>query len=599
MKAKILVIDDEENMRFTLVEILTREGHEVFASENYSSALKTIGEETPDLIFADVMLGDRTGIEVLSEIKGMGVTCPVIMITGNPSIDTASDAVRLGAFDYLSKPIRKEELLRVTKVALDHKALMDEKRLMEEEKERIRNNLEAIFRSVNDGIITVNREMRVIDINEATEKICPIKRSDLIDMSLENFSSKRCSQTCHRILKETLNNHITIKDSRIECRLLDNPEQVIAVTCSPLMDNNGKPIGAVLVLRDLTRITDLERELRERHLFHNIIGKSKRMQEIYDLLQNLATTDTTVLITGESGTGKELIARALHYSGPRAFKPFVTVNCSALAENLLESELFGHVKGAFTGALKDKIGRFQAANKGTIFLDEIGDISHVIQLKLLRVLQEKEFERVGDSNPVKADVRIIASTNRQLKERVRLGEFREDLYYRLKVVEVVPPPLRERREDIPILVDHFRGNFNKRFKKEIEGITDDVLNAFMRYTWPGNIRELEHAIEHAFVLCHGKNITLDHIPAEIIDYSGLLGRMPGQYAQAQGLAGLPAHGAGFKTEIPDENGLNELQGLIKALEKTAWNKAKAARLLGVSRQTLYRKIKENNIVEPV
>jgi len=593
MKAKILVIDDEENMRSTFEEILTREGHEVFASENYHSALKIIEKESPDLIFADVILGDRTGIEILSEIKAMGVTCPVIMITGNPSVDTASDAVRLGAFDYLSKPIRKEELLRATKVALDHKALMDEKRLMEEEKERIRNNLEAIFRSVNDGIITVNREMSVIDINEATEKICPVKRKDIIDKSLNNLSNNKCSQTCHKILKETLDNHITIKDSRIECKLLDNPEQVIAVTSSPLMDNNGKSIGAVLVLRDLTRITDLERELRERHLFHNIIGKSKKMQEIYDLLQNLATTDTTVLITGESGTGKELIARALHYSGPKAFNPFITVNCSALAENLLESELFGHVKGAFTGALKDKIGRFQAANKGTIFLDEIGDISHVIQLKLLRVLQEKEFERVGDSNPVKVDVRIIASTNRQLKEKVRLGEFREDLYYRLKVVEVVPPPLRERREDIPLLVDHFCGNFNKRFKKEIEGITDDVLNAFMRYPWPGNIRELEHAIEHAFVLCHGKNITLDHIPTEILDYAGTR-----NYVQRQGISGAVAPSVGFKTAVSEEYIESGMQGLIKALEKTAWNKAKAARLLGISRQTLYRKIKENNIIEP-
>lgn len=600
MKAKILVIDDEEHMRTNLQEMLSREGHEVFTSGNYYSALNIIEKEVFDVIFADIILGDGTGIDVLSEIKGRGVTCPVIMITGNPSIDTASDAVRLGAFDYLSKPIRKEELLRVTKVALDHKVLMDEKRLMEEEKERIRNNLEAIFRSVNDGIITVNREMVVIDINEATERICKIRRGDIIGRSLDNFSSDRCSRTCHRVLKETIDSHTTIKDSRIECRLSDSPEQVIAVTSSPLMDNNDKPIGAVLVLRDLTRITDLERKLRERHLFHNIVGKSKKMQEIYDLLQDLAATDTTVLITGESGTGKELIARAVHYSGPRAFKPFVTVNCSALAENLLESELFGHVKGAFTGALKDKVGRFQAADKGSLFLDEIGDISHVIQLKLLRVLQEKEFERVGDSNPIKTDVRIIASTNQQLKEKVRLGEFREDLYYRLKVVEVVPPPLRERREDIPILVEHFCSNFNERFKKDIEGVTDDVLNAFMKYPWPGNIRELEHAIEHAFVLCHKKDITLDHIPMEIIDYTGPKNRSPGQYAQVRGdRVALSIPPGSARTDISDEYAIDETKILVDALEKTAWNKAKAARILGISRQTLYRKIRDKNIIEPI
>jgi two-component system, NtrC family, response regulator HydG len=599
MKAKILVVDDEENMRSILEETLNREGHEVFTSGNYSSALNIISREIPDLIFADVVLGSRTGIEILSEIRNMGIKSPVIMITGNPSIDSASDAVRLGAFDYLPKPIRKDQLLRATKLALDHKALMDEKRLMEEEKERIRNNLEAIFRSVNDGIITVNKDMMVIDLNEATEKICPIMRTDIIGKPLSQFPSNKCSRTCHKILNETLENHITTRDSRIECRLLDNPEQVVAVTSSLLMDNNGKPIGAVLVLRDLTRITDLERELRERHLFHNIIGKSKRMQEIYNLLQNLATTDTTVLVTGESGTGKELIARALHYSGSRAFKPFVTVNCSALAENLLESELFGHVKGSFTGALKDKIGRFQAADKGTIFLDEIGDISHVIQLKLLRVLQEKEFEKVGDSTPVKVDVRIIASTNRQLKERVRMGEFREDLYYRLKVVEVVPPPLRERREDIPLLIKHFCANFNKRFNKEIEGVTDEVVDAFMRYLWPGNIRELEHAIEHSFVLCHGKNITLDHIPMEIVNYSGLNTVISGQTGKIQGNAGNIVNQAGLNRAIIDEYIESEVQGLMRALEKTAWNKAKAARLLGISRQTIYRKIKENNIIEPM
>jgi transcriptional regulator with GAF, ATPase, and Fis domain len=284
------------------------------------------------------------------------------------------------------------------------------------------------------------------------------------------------------------------------------------------MDQEGRFTGALLVIRDITLLRDLERELRERHLFQNMIGKSKRMQDIYRLLEDLSNLETTVLITGESGTGKELVAKALHYSGQRAFNPFVTVNCSALTESLLESELFGHVKGAFTGAIHDKQGRFQAADQGTILLDEIGDISPLIQLKLLRVLQEKVFERVGESNPQKVDVRIIASTNKDLKEKVRKGEFREDLYYRLKVVEVSMPPLRERLEDIPLLVDHFREMFNKRFQKEIDGLSNEVLNKFMSYHWPGNVRELEHVIEHAFVLCRGRVITLEHIPSEVKDY---------------------------------------------------------------------------------
>ncbi len=574
MRAKVLVIDDEESIRFTFKAFLSGEGHEVFTSPDYQSALEMISSEEPDLIFADVILGDYTGIEILGQVKKSGLQCPVIMITGKPSINTAAEAVRLGAFDYLPKPIRKEQLLRATKLALDHKALMDEKRMMEEEKERIRDNLEAIFRSVNDGIITVDNEMRVIEANEAVERICGIAPHFLIGKHLQ-YADGLCSNSCRNILKETLEKQVTTRESFVECRHHDRSHQVLAVTCSPLMDHDGQSIGAVLVLRDITRLNDLERELRERHLFHNIIGKSAKMQAIYRLLEDLAYTDTTVLISGESGTGKELIARALHYSGPRAFKPLVTVNCSALAENLLESELFGHVKGAFTGATKNKVGRFQAADKGTIFLDELGDISHVIQLKLLRVLQEKEFERVGDSTPIRVDVRIIASTNQQLRKKVKLGYFREDLYYRLKVVEVVLPPLRDRLEDIPLLVKHFCVRFNKQFRKEIEAVTDDVINAFMQYPWPGNVRELEHSMEHAFVLCHGDTITIDHIPSEIREYSL------------------------FKNRIYQKAGQEGIQSILHALEKTAWNKAKAARLLGISRQTLYRKIKENKLVDPL
>jgi transcriptional regulator with PAS, ATPase and Fis domain len=336
------------------------------------------------------------------------------------------------------------------------------------------------------------------------------------------------------------------------------------------MDQEGKFTGALLVIRDITLLRDLERELRERHWFQNMIGKNKRMQDIYRLLEDLANIETTVLITGESGTGKELVAKALHYSGQRAFNPFITVNCSALTESLLESELFGHVKGAFTGAIHDKQGRFQAADQGTILLDEIGDISPLIQLKLLRVLQEKVFERVGESNPQKVNVRIIACTNKDLKEKVRKGEFREDLYYRLKVVEVSIPPLRDRLEDIPLLVNHFCDIFNKRFQKEIDGLSNEVLNKVMSYHWPGNVRELEHVIEHAFVLCHGRVITLEHIPSEVRD-CGNSDKIMRQ-----------------KNYVKDSIGAQEI---LRALNETGGNKAKAARLLGISRPTLYRKNK--------
>lgn len=431
-----------------------------------------------------------------------------------------------------------------------------------------RLRLEAIFGSVQDAIIMFDPELRVIEANKSSEKICGVL---FAEMTGREFSRGEvlCGHACYEILNQTLSEKKAFSEHRIECERRDYPNQVVSVSSSPLLDQQGNFMGAVLVVRDITLLRDLERELRERNRFQNLIGRNKTMQDIYALLEDLANLETTVLVTGESGTGKELVARALHYSGNRSFKPFVTVNCSALTESLLESELFGHVRGAFTGAFKDKQGRFAAANGGTILLDEIGDISPLIQLKLLRVLQEKEFERVGESIPQKVDVRVIACTNKDLKEKVKRGEFRQDLYYRLKVVEVNLPPLRKRLEDIPLLVDHFRLAFNEKFHKNIEGISTEVLNAFMGYSWPGNVRELEHVMEHAFVLCRGLTITMSHLPSDIRDH--------------QKDSCVDRETASGKRSITE-------QDLIDALNRTGWNKAKAARILGVSRTTIYHKI---------
>lgn len=430
-----------------------------------------------------------------------------------------------------------------------------------------RSRLEAIFGSVKDAIITVDPDFVVIEANRSTESICGLPVSENTGLAF-SASPGRCGRACHEVLRQTLENKEPVREHRIECDHAIRPQQVASVSSSPLIDPQGNFLGAVMVIRDITLLRDVERELRERHQFQNLIGRNRTMQNIYRLLEDLASLDTTVLVTGESGTGKELVARALHYTGNRAFKPFMTVNCSALAESLLESELFGHVQGAFTGAIRDKKGRFAVAHGGTILLDEIGDISPMIQLKLLRVLQEKAFERVGDSTPQKVDVRVIACTNRDLKEKVARGEFRQDLYYRLKVVEVALPPLRERLEDLPLLADHFRTMFNERFDKSIEGLSSKVLSRFMDYTWPGNVRELEHVMEHAFVLCHGGTITLKHLPAEIRNHETVRER--------------PA-GTSYKHAVGPEE-------IVAALRKTGWNKAKAARILGIGRRTIYRKI---------
>lgn len=583
MGSKILVIDDEESIRYTFKSFLLDEGYEVLTARNYQEALSAIDTAGLDLIFADILLEGKTGIDVLRETKERNLRCPVVVITGDPNIDSASEALRLGAFDYIPKPIKQDTLLRITKIALKHKALVDEK-------ERYRSNLEAIFSSVKDAIIAVDKELLMIEMNDAARSICNLSH-DSIGKAF-NSIAKYCNGKCFDVLEETINKKQAIEVYRHECQLKERPQQVVNITSHPLLSKISKPTnpfsakneqckiyqdnagifsGVILVVRDETRLANLEQDMRERQQFHNIIGKSEKMQAIYSLIDNLVDVETTVLITGETGTGKELIAEALHSRGSRCHKPLVKVNCSALSENLLESELFGHVKGAFSGAVQDRIGRFQRANGGTIFLDEIGDVSPRTQLQLLRVVQEKEFERVGDSTPIKVDVRIVAAANQSLQEKVNRGDFREDLYYRLKVVEVIMPPLRERKEDIPLLLNHFLNKFNKKLNKEIVAVSADVQKILMDYFWPGNVRELEHTLEHAFIICRQNTITIDCLPLAFKDFIGT------------------------KMYALGDSGADESHAILHALEKTSWNKARAARLLGMSRRTIYRKIKEFNI----
>ena len=566
MTANILVVDDEESVRFVLKTVLSRAGNQVLLAEDFDSACNIIKKKTLDLIIADIVLGERSGIEVLQQAGKSDDFCPVILITGKPDVATAADAVRYGAFDYLTKPVGKEQILRICDRAINHKRLLDEKRRLKEENEEYRRNLEAIFDSLMDGVITVNSELQLIKANQQAGEICGFSTFENAGRAWREIGG-RCSKSCLGILKKTLENKEKIREFRTECQYEDREGQEVLLSSTPLLHKDGKFAGVVLAVRDISRLSRLEREIKERHHFHNIIGKSEKMQAVFRLLEDLAHTETTVLITGESGTGKELIARALHYSGLRANNQLVNVNCTTLTENLLESDLFGHVRGAFTGAVKERQGRFQMAHKGTIFLDEIGDISPLVQLKLLRVIQEREFEKVGSSVPIKVDVRLIAATNRNLQEMVRCGEFREDLYYRLRVVEVALPPLRERKADIPLLVEHFVALYRKKLNKEIREVSSEVLTRFLAYSWPGNVRELEHAIEHAFVVCREPVIGLEHLPSEF--------RRPSSAANRE------------ETLSPSR----EKEKLVETLDRTAWNKAKAARLLGLSRPTIYQKIK--------
>ena len=347
----------------------------------------------------------------------------------------------------------------------------------------------------------------------------------------------------------------------------------ISISTAVLKDERGQIIGGVETFRDLSAIEELKKELAEKYTLGDIISKNHLMHDIFNILPNVAESDSTVLLQGASGTGKELFAKAIHHLSRRKTKPFVKVNCGALPDTLLESELFGYVKGAFTDAKKDKPGRFAVANGGTLFLDEVGDMSPSLQVKLLRVLQEKEYEPLGSASPRKTDVRIIAATNQDLSKMMKEGKFREDLFYRLNVVKIELPPLSKRREDIPLLIDAFIQKFNAKTGKQIIGVSEEALRLLLKYDYPGNIRELENIIEHAFVLSRGERIDVDCLPKEIT-------------AEQLGIA--------FSLPYDDKNPLEQAEAKVieQALKKFGGDRTKAARELAVARTTLWRKIKK-------
>ena len=563
MQGRILIIDDEEGIRFTLRRFLENAGYTVDEADSYESAVSHIESFEHDVVFADIVLGGHSGIDFLRTASARGLRASVIMLTGSPSIETASESVRLGAFDYISKPFSKEQVLRVAEKAFTQKRLMDEN-------EKFRSNLEAIFRSVHDGIVAVDSQMSITAFNNAFMKGCGAKK-EFIGRPYSALH-KTCTLECMAVLTEALQRMTTVERFRVTC---GRDNHMVNLTASPLTGDDGNLMGAVMVIRNMTRQAALEESYSDRKEYAGMVGSSAPIRKVYSMVGDLADLESTVLITGESGTGKELVARALHNEGIRRDGPFVTVNCSALGDNLLESELFGHVKGAFTGAVRDRAGRFEAADGGTVFLDEIGDISQQMQLRLLRVLQEREFERVGDDRTRKVDVRVIAATNRDLLKRISEGSFREDLYYRLNVVEIPMPALRERKDDIQLLADHFIMKFNSQFNKSIRGLSEEVMDLFIKHDWPGNVRQLEHVVEHAAIQCKGDTILIEHLPESF--FSSVPTDFPAGKSPAAGT---------------DEAG-----AIIEALEKSAWNKAKAARLLGISRATIYRKMDEHGIKE--
>ena len=440
--ALILVVDDDASQRRLIEFWLKEAGYSVVTTSDGNAGLQAFEDKSPALVISDIRMPGLSGLELLGRIKALNDDTPVILITAFGTVGDAVEAMKLGAADYVLKPLNPEELKVNVQRALEHRQLLDENRYL-------RDFADTAFR------------------------------------------------------------------------------------------------------------------------FENIVGASKKMRNVFDVALQVARRDSTVLLTGESGTGKELLAKAVHQNSLRASKPFITVNCGAIPENLIESELFGHRKGSFTGAVADRVGKFEAANQGTVFLDEIGELPVNLQVRLLRVIQEREIDKIGHPKPIPVNVRIIAATNRDLRTLIEDGHFREDLFYRLSVVTIELPPLRERREDIPPLIQHFLKKHCERYKLPLPSLTDEALELLTRYEWPGNVRELENVIEHAVVLGRLDVIRPEELPPQI--------RQAKSRVSAIGLK-LPDEGISLEDV--------EKEILVQALEKHQWNQTRAARYLNISRKTL-------------
>ena len=442
---------------------------------------------------------------------------------------------------------------------------------MNQPRHHLEKSYHIILDSIEEGVFTVDFDWRITSFNRAAEKITGVARQEAIGQPCsEVFNASVCETDC--VLRKVIKSNTPIMNMPINITRADGKRTPISVNGAILMDHRGCMIGGVETFRDLTVVNKLRRQLGRQHFFETMVSKNQKMQRLFSSLPQIAESNCTVLIEGATGTGKELLARAIHYNSPKKKGPFVAVNCGALPDTLIESELFGYKTGAFTDAKKDKPGRFARAQDGTIFLDEIGDISQASQIRLLRVLEEKAYEPLGSVKTASTNARVVVATRRKLAEMVEENKFREDLYFRINVIKLTLPTLSERKEDIPLLVYHFIERFNNEKGKKIQGLTQDAMAVMVLHDWPGNIRELENAIEHAFVLCNEELIHLYHLPDELWPQDDV---------------------ALITTRLT----LREIEkrAIIQALQRNNWKKASTARELGVHKNTLRRKIIRHGI----
>lgn len=432
---------------------------------------------------------------------------------------------------------------------------------------------DVILDSITEGVFTVDSNWRITSFNRAAEDITGITREKAVGQKCSNIlRADVCETDC--ALRETMKTSMPIINKAVHIVDAKGEQHAISISTALLKDESGEVIGGVETFRDMSLVEELRKEIEGRWSCEDIISQNHLMQRLFSVLPNIAESDCTVLIESESGTGKELLARAIHNLSFRKDKPFVAVSCGALPDTLLESELFGYKAGAFTDAKKDKPGRFAIAQGGTIFLDEIGDISAAVQVRLLRVLQERTYEPLGAVSSVKADIRVITATNKKLDELVKQSQFREDLYYRINVMKLELPLLRDRKDDIPLLVNHFIGRFNRLRSKNISCVTDEVLAILLAYDYPGNVRELENIIEHCFVLCQGEIIEKKHLPASVCPFSSVDKVNTGEITTLKQM---------------------EILLIIEALRRNKGNQTATAKELGINKSTLFRKLKAHDI----
>ncbi len=623
---KVLFIDDEEGIRKLFSIFLKREGYQVFTAESGEKGLEIFKQEMPPIVLTDLRMPGINGIEVLNRVKEINPDIEVIIVTGYGDMDSAIQALKLDASDFLTKPIKDEALLIALKRAQEKLALKRKIReythnLEDLVRERTRESQRAheqikIFYEVSQYIsentslketidFALKKIKEIVGYDYALPAIFNSKKDGFV--AIEGYDSPNILGNWDQMYSiASIPEPLNMKDWRSrKFPFIKALERFASMALIPIVreqDVMGSVIlasynsgsfsaqnmrfmylmlsqawGVIrrIVLQD-EQLERLHDQIKKLSGYGDIVGKDPKMQRIYQLISDIAPTSATVLIQGESGTGKELVARAIHINSPRRDKPFVVVNCSAYPQTLIESELFGYEKGAFTGANQRKLGRFEIAHEGTIFLDEVSEIPLPSQVKLLRFLQFQEFERLGGTETMKVDVRVIAATNKDFNEEVKRGNFREDLYYRLNVIPINLPPLRERKGDIPLLVDYFLKKLGNQSSKGIKEISPSAMQLLMNYSWPGNVRELENVLEYTSILTKDEIIEVKALPPVLRD-----SKFTWDKAKMASLED------------------NEKNFLIEMLNEFNWNKLQVAKRLGISRSTLYAKLKKYNLKAPV